>query len=462
MEAIMELSLIHIFFMILTIAFVIGSGIYAARSIHSAEGYSLGGRSAGVPLIAGSIAGTIIGGGATVGTAQLAFSYGLAAWWFTLGSGIGLAVMGLFYARRMRASGLATIPEYLNTFYGGRAETASSLISSIGILLSVVASVLPGIQILSAFFHVSPWVSAALLTLLVLGYTFFGGMKSAGVGGIMKMIIICASLMVAGFFAYEDLAALPDFHERFPSMPWFSLFGEGLQPALTSLFSVVIGVLCTQTYVQAIFSASTPITAEIGCIVGALIIIPVGLPSVAIGMYMHAHAPDTLPILVLPAYLIEKENAILAGVALGGIILSLVGSIGGLSLGIGTMISHDLIAPLMRVKNDKLLLFITRMSVLAVILTGSLVAIMNLDSQVLFWNYLSMGLRGGGIFLPLTLSVFCPGRLKAGWALGSMILSTAGAIVTATIYPLPLSPLFVGLILSALFILPGIRWKKQS
>lgn len=456
----MDLTFWHFFFMAATIALVIGSGIYAARSIHSAEGYSLGGRSAGVPLIAGSIAGTIIGGGATVGTAQLAFSYGLAAWWFTLGSGIGLAIMGFFYARRMRSTGLATIPEFLNTYYGGHSETASSLISSIGILLSVVASVLPGIQIISAFFGTAPWISAVILTLLVLAYTFFGGMKSAGVGGIMKMIVICASLMVAGFFAFQDISALPDFDQRFPAMPWLSLFGEGVQPALTSLFSVIVGVLCTQTYVQAIFSAATPITAEIGCIVGALIIIPVGLPSVAIGMYMHAHAADTLPILVLPAYLMERENAVIAGVAMGGIILSLVGSIGGLSLGIGTMISHDIISPLLRIKNDKLLLLVTRLSVLAVIITGSVIAILNLDSQVLFWNYLSMALRGGGIFLPLTLAVFCPGRLAPKWAFASMILSTAGSILTATVFPLPLSPLFVGLILSALLILPGIRWGK--
>lgn len=75
----MQLSLIQIALMILTIAVAIGGGIYAARSVHSADGYSLGGRSAGVPMVAGTIAGTCIGGGATVGTAQLAGTIGLSA-----------------------------------------------------------------------------------------------------------------------------------------------------------------------------------------------------------------------------------------------------------------------------------------------------------------------------------------------------------------------------------------------
>ena len=81
----MELTIEHLIIMLLTVALVIGGGIYSARSVKSAEGYSLGGRSAGVPLVAGSIAGTVVGGGATVGTAQLAYSMGLSAWWFTLG-----------------------------------------------------------------------------------------------------------------------------------------------------------------------------------------------------------------------------------------------------------------------------------------------------------------------------------------------------------------------------------------
>lgn len=117
---------------------------------------------------------------------------------------------------------------------------------------------------------------------------------------------------------------------------------------MANLFSVIVGVLCTQTYIQCIFSASTPVTAAFGCFTAALIVIPVGLPSVAIGMYMHAFDPNVSPILVLPAYLINHTSTLIGGLAMGGILLSLIGSIGGLSLGIGTMISHDIIMPIIK------------------------------------------------------------------------------------------------------------------
>lgn len=85
-------------------------------------------------------------------------------------------------------------------------------------------------------------------------------------------------------------------------------------------------------------SAGTPLKAASGCFIAALIVIPIGLPSVAVGMYMHAAEPGTLPILVLPTFLVNHVPVLIGGLAMSGIILSLLGSIGGLSLGIGTMI----------------------------------------------------------------------------------------------------------------------------
>ena len=200
--------------------------------------------------------------------------------------------------------------------------------------------------------------------------------------------------------------------------------------------------------------------AASGCFIAALIVIPIGLPSVAVGMYMHAAEPGTLPILVLPTFLVNHVPVLIGGLAMSGIILSLLGSIGGLSLGIGTMISHDILfASAEKLLMTEKLLRLTKLTVLAVMILASLIAIMNRGTEILFWNYLSMGLRGGGIFLPFTLAVFWPGHLNADWAVFSMAGSTIAAI-TAALVKLPFDPLFIGLAVSFLFILPGLRLKK--
>ncbi|MBP2643186.1 MAG: sss: transporter, solute:sodium symporter family [Firmicutes bacterium] len=451
----MELSHIHLVTLVITISVVIGSSIYSSRKVKSAEGYSLGGRSSGVTLIAGSIAGTIIGGGATVGTAQMAFAVGLSAWWFTLGSGIGFIIMGLFYARPLRNSGLETIPQYLVLNYGKAAGPLASLIASIGILFSAVASCLPGIQIIMAIFGVTPWIAAILLMVLVGAYVFFGGMKGAGISGMMKLIIIWVTLFIAGgtsLFALRDMGALA----VFPTDPWLNLFGNGFLGAMGNLFSLVVGILCTQTYIQAIFSASDSRTAAAGAFAAALVTIPVGLPSIAVAMYMHAAHPDILPILVLPSYLLQYQPAWLGGIGLAGILLSLIGSIAGLAFGIGTMVSKDFFYELFNIKESKTVLWINRITILVVTVIASVIAILNLKSQVLGWNYMSMALRGGGVFLPLSLAIFAPGRLTPKWAISSMFISTVAAIVARLFLPWPVEPLFVAVAVSTILVVIGI------
>ena len=137
----MEYSLAHLAVMAVTICVVLAGGLYAARSVRSAEGFSLGGRSAGIPMIVGSIAGTCVGGGATVGTAQLAGSVGLSAVWFTIGIGLSLLVMGLIYARPLRYTGLETISKYLVANYGAGAGLMQSAVSPIFVGLGVSLTV---------------------------------------------------------------------------------------------------------------------------------------------------------------------------------------------------------------------------------------------------------------------------------------------------------------------------------
>ena len=73
------------------------------------------------------------------------------------------------------------------------------------------------------------------------------------------------------------------------------------------------------------------------------------------------------------------------------------------------MISRDIFNDLFGLRDVKRLLWISRFSVLAVTFGTVIFVFHYLDSLVLHWNYLSMALRGAGIFLPLTFIVFFKG-----------------------------------------------------
>ena len=458
----MNLSMVHIISLILTLVATILPGIIAARKIKSADDYNVGGRRAGVGMVAGSIIGTIVGGAATMGTAQLGFKLGLTAWWFTLGSGIALIIMAIFYAVPLRRSSLTTVSEFLVNNYGKVAGPFTSISASAGIFFSIVASTLTSLSLVAGLFNVSIETSGVIVLLLTVAIVFFGGISGAGMAGILKILLIFGTIFVGGIISYLDMGQWQGLKAAFPEYPWFSLFGRGVEDGLFSLVSMIVGVISTQTYVQSIFSAKDSKTVAAGCITAALIVIPVGLPSVMIGMFMSKMHPEINSIDALPMYLVTYLPEWLGGVGLGAILISAMGSLSGLALGVGTMISRDLVKNIWKSANSTNLLWASRISVLLVTICAIVFVFFHLDSSVLEWNYLSMALRGSGIFLPLTFAVFFPGKVNRKFGIMAIIGGIAVACLWKYIAPWKINGLFPALACNLLFLVPGLLVKKDE
>ena len=458
----MQLTSTHFFSLIITLLVTMLPGILAARQVKSAEDYNVGGRSAGTGMVAGTIIGTIVGGAATVGTAQLGFKLGLTAWWFTLGSGIALMLMAIFYSVPLRRSGLTTIAEFLVTNYGKPAGWLATLSACAGIFFSIVASTLTALHLVAGIFNVSLTLAAGVIILVTAALVFFGGLSSSGMAGIFKIMLIFASIFVGGFLAYSDMGGYAGIRAVFPEQPWFSLFGRGLSDGLFSLGAMIVGVISTQTYVQAIFSAKNGRAAAAGCLSAALVVIPVGLPSVMIGMFMHAQHPEINSIDALPLYLATYLPEWLGGIGLAAVLLSALGSIAGLALGVGTMISRDVVTKVWTGLTAQGQLWASRLSVLAVSVAAMVFVFLHLDSSVLEWNYLSMALRGSGIFLPLTFCIFFPGKVRASMGVAAMGAGIFAALFWRHISSIEVNSLLPALCYNLFFLLIGLCWREEK
>lgn len=254
----MQLTATHYISLAVTLLVTLLPGLLAARRVKSADDYNVGGRSSGAGLVAGTIIGTIVGGAATVGTAQLGFKLGLTAWWFTLGSGIALLLMAAFYAVPLRRSSLTTVAEYLVTDYGKPAGWLATFSACAGIFFSIVASTLTALHLIAGLFGVPLLAAAAIVIAVTLLLVFFGGLSSSGMAGIFKIVLIFASIFVGGVMAYADMGHWQGLTQSFAAYPWFSLFGRGVEDGLVSLGSMIVGVISTQTYVQALFRRAIP------------------------------------------------------------------------------------------------------------------------------------------------------------------------------------------------------------
>jgi len=444
----MQLTLIQMAGLILTLVAVTIVGVSAVRKVKNAEDFTVGGRASGSTLVAGTIVGTIIGGAATVGTAQLAFTVGLSAWWFSLGAGIALFLMAAFYAKPLRASGLQTIPQFLAAHFGPIAAPLTCLSASFGMFFSLVANVLSAVPLVTAMLGFTPLLSTGMVFLLILAYVLFGGVWATGRVGVLKTVLIYFMLIAVFVATYDHMGGITGFTAAFEPFPWFSLFGRGVGTDLAAGLSLVVGTLTTQTYVQAVFGASDVKAARRGAMIAALLTLPTGIPAVMVGLYMRVHHPDIAPIDALPLFILKYLPEWLGGMSIGALLLASVGSAAGVALGIGTMLTRDLMQGWFGNFSEKFLLAANRLSVLLITLGASLFTFGNMKSLVLDWNFLSMGLRGAGAFLPLTLAIFFPGWLKKTPAIASMLGGTFTALLWKFFFPAEIDPLYAGLMAS--------------
>ena len=142
----------HYIGVIIVLSIVIFLGLYSARKANQSS-FS-GNKSASGLVVMGALIGTLVGGSSTIGTAQLAFSYGFSAWWFTLGGGIGVLFLGLFYTKNFYEKGLSTLPELIEKEYGKKNSDLVTVLNSAGTFLSVVAQIISATALITAVSHI--------------------------------------------------------------------------------------------------------------------------------------------------------------------------------------------------------------------------------------------------------------------------------------------------------------------
>ncbi len=441
----------HIVGIVVTLALVSAVGVYAGRRVKSAADFSTGSRSVSPAIVAGTLMGTLVGGSSTIGTAQLAFQFGLSAWWFTLGAGIAVAIMGLWMVRPLWESAVDTLPQYLVKTYGTNIGPVSSVFTSIGIFFNLIAQVLAFCALVTSIFPIQPSLAAVVGLVLVLAYVLFGGVWGTGLTGVVKLILLYLAILACGVTAFTAVGGVEGLAAKLPSSPWFSLFGRGVGKDLAAGFSLIVGVLSTQTYFQALSSARNVPDARKSALISALLIPPIGIGGILVGLFMRINFPDTVSSEVLPVFVLKFLPPVLAGVVMATLLISVVGTWAGLTLGISTMITKDLYLRFYCPRADaKKALLVQRGIIVAISLVALLFVSGNAGSLILGWSFMSMGLRGCTVLLPLLGAIFFPSRVTPAAGIAAALLGPLTNVAWKLAFPTGMDPLYPGLLASLL------------
>ena len=387
-------------------------------SVKSASGFSVADRSLRYTGVSWIIIGTLVGGISTIGTVQTAYTHGISAWIFTLGSGISCLLLGLFFAKGLRESGVVTVSEYLGRAFGHRFRCYCSIVNSIGMFIHIVGQFLASIAILQAVFHFNAgW--AVILTSIFMGiFVITGGIAGAGLVGKIKFFLLYVIMLVSAGVALYKGGGLGEILSGLPSdVDMLSLHHYGIQAASIHMVSMVVGVLSTQIYLQAIFSARDVREARNGAFLSAAVIPPIGLLGIVIGLYLRSNFSEISggTAQALPFFLYHSFPPLIAAFFSAGILLVVLGTGAGLLLGVTTNIYNDFFHH--KIKGHPFLkpLPLLRALTLFVLFAATVLVFTGLDSAILKWSYMSMGLRGSAVFMGLVILVFFKTLQQSKW-----------------------------------------------
>ncbi len=479
----------------LVLVLIIGIGVYSGKKVQNSGDFLTGSGKAGSWLVCGSIMGSLVSSQATIGTAQLAFHYGLAAWWFTLGSGIGCLLLALIYAGPLRHSKCITELQIIGNEYGSLAGSLGSILCSIGIFVSVLAQMVACTGLLTVLFPSLSTAAATVISVAVMCfYVIFGGAWGAGMGGVMKLLllylasavgmayVLITSIGLTGLMdglnhmlagtslgTSQDLCNLSNlFTSSDISDRFFNLVARGTAKDVGSGLSLLLGVLSTQTYAQAVWSARTDQKAKQGALLSAFLIPPIGIAGICIGLFMRTHyitqaEADALlslgkqipqvPVLqdtiqVFPVFLTDHLPPLFSGIILGTLLITVVGGGAGLSLGMATILVEDVYKRFSRSRNFlQNELVTTRTTIGAVLIAAAMITIVVPSETINDLGFLSMGLRGSVVFLPLSCALWLRGKIDRRFVVASIVLSPL-AVLTGKWFGCSYDPLFLGVTVS--------------
>jgi SSS family solute:Na+ symporter len=431
-------------------------GTLGSRKIDGNSEYSMAGKRADVSQVAGVFLGSLAGGATTVGTVQMAYEWGLSAFWFTFGGGVGCLIMGIWLARPLRRSGLSTIPQYLDRSYGRAVSMLSLLSTACGTFLSVVAQFLAGMALLRSLYPFTPLGSAAVFGLLILGFIFLGGIKSYSAIGAAKTALLYVIMLACVGLAWRKGHTIPALLRDLPFEPFFNPFAGGVAFNLSALVSIVVGIICTQIFVQGVFAASDEETARKGVLVTSFVLPTMGFLGVIIGLSLRHSGVQIEGSQALPYIIRNLFHPVIGGIFWAGILVAIVGTAAGLILGISTNLISDVAVRAFPDMGGKPLLWLSRSSVGILVAVGIAVSARMADTLILGWSFLSMGLRGAATFFPFLFAIVMPGRLSRAWGLAS----SAGGLLTLLAVPLthmPFDPMLAAVTVSGILAFIGIH-----
>ena len=418
---------------------LLGAGFYSTRKVRGQAGnFLLAGRSLGAPVLAVLLMSQVIDSNATLGSADLAAGFGFwAGAAMPLGVALSVLLVGLFFAKRLRATGVVTLPEFFARRFGRGTEITASVLTvgSFGILL---AGNFVALGYLLQYFLGLNYTAAVLVIIpFVLAYTMAGGMFASVYTGMVQFAVMAVGIV--------SLLAWVAFGPGFTHGDGLGIgnLGQLTDPAQgaainwATIVALGRGNLVAIDLMQRVFSAKSPSAAQRACFSAAtgilILCVPLSFVALAAVSIVGDSAADAPILYVL---LGEYTPQWLSILVLSGLVTASLTTISGVLLSTATVLVRNVF----RVGGEKAAMSAegmkaTRLLMLPMAAFGALVALRVPQTGILLT--LTFDLLLASLVVPFILGLFWSrgdGRAVAAAAIAGITVRAGFFVLTPTIY----------------------------
>jgi SSS family solute:Na+ symporter len=344
--------------------------------------------------------------------------------------GVALLPFAFFLAGKVRALEVLTLPDILRRAYGPRVSVAAATVIGVAWCGVVAAQIVAGGLLLSGVLSLSFQGALALITVVFVVYTLWGGQTSVVrtdawqillfVGALAACIVLVLS---AGPPEGGWAANVPAGHWSFPVSPGFGWVD------LLVVYPLVVGMpyLVGPDIYSRVFCARDEASARKASFLAAALVIPLSLVLAILGLLLRASFPELAPESALPTALTRLAPAGFRALIVVGLLGAIMSSADTTLISASTILTLNVVAPLLSM-DERAKLRLTRGLVLLVGVVAWGIAAF--QEGIISSLLLAYTVFVGGVALP-TLASFWKDRLglSSVGALSAVVVGGGSALL---------------------------------
>lgn len=386
-------------------------GWWASRKVKTTQDFVIAGRRLPMLIAACALFATWFGSETIMGASTEFVDNGfLGVMEDPFGAALCLILVGAFFARPLYRMNILTFNDFFRLRFSRRAELMTAIIIVPSYFGWIAAQLVAMALVLQSITGLPFLGGIALCVVVVLFYTYIGGMWAVSITDFVQTIMIVAGLLLIAFQLSKQaggfekvIASAPEGHFRI--LPDGNL--QSILIYFAAWITIGLGSIPQQDIFQRVMSARSEKTSVQASYLAGIMYLTIGMIPLFIGLcgtvlYPELRGQDSQN--MIPNLILGHTNLFLQIMFFGALLSAILSTTSGAILAPATVIGENIVKPMYKKVSDKQLLAIMRWSVIGVALSAGIMASLKSDIYELVGQSSALSLVS--LFVPLTAGLY--------------------------------------------------------